>query len=283
MTEPQFSKSTYTQRSSMKVDPDEILFDEAMALSDYLSRHGGRAVDDDAADRQPSKTTEIVDYIFEGHCELIDALAAVHKQEDRVAWIQLRKVYSSVSARMHQTTGISGKSIYDTLNPQGVRACIDRKHSPIIFGIIFFILALGFEVCKALTAFVGDSTKLDGLEALLFSSVVRLEPFLVPALWGAVGACTFLAKKISDRLATMTYEKNRAKGFATRIFLGSMLGLVADIVFFGTENMIGQEEVSQLRLGSIVVAFIVGLSVKPFYGALEALNENISAKLGRSK
>ena len=269
-----------------KWDSDEMnqLLAEAKALNEYLARHGCKGLlKHNAVNGQSDPAGEKRKNLYEEHCRLIDAIAAATDQRTAKSWRELAKVYAYVSSILYEKSGVSGKSILDTLNGRhnGICRCIEwlNKHHPIIIGMILFVVALGFEWCKSWTGGISDPSDLEGFGEVLFDFTVVLEPYIVGALWGAIGACTFLAKKISDKLSEMTYEKNRMKGTLARIFLGAIFGLIVDILFFGQNGTYNPVAAGELQLGTIVLAFLVGLSVKPFYTALETLSESIAARL----
>ena len=70
-------------------------------------------------------------------------------------------------------------------------------------------------------------------------------------------------KRMSDKLYRMQYEEARTRGYGTRIFLGSTIGVVTASIAFpelDTQIMAGKT-----GLGPPAVAFVAGLSVKPVY------------------
>ena len=103
-----------------------------------------------------------------------------------------------------------------------------------------------------------------------------LSNLLSPALWGGLGACIFLTKRISDKLFELAYEESRMRGDVTRIFLGSMLGVVAVVLIFPdfTERVV----LGEASLGPATVAFVAGLGVKPVYAAFESLSEELARR-----
>ena len=79
----------------------------------------------------------------------------------------------------------------------------------------------------------------------------------------------------------MAYEEARVKGDGTRIFLGSMLGVVIVVLFFrdfGTQIQDGA-----VSFGPATAAFVAGLGVKPVYGAFEELSEALSNRIAGRK
>ena len=103
----------------------------------------------------------------------------------------------------------------------------------------------------------------------------NLLALLIPVAWGALGACTALAKRVSDRLAEMSYEENRLQGLPARVFLGAALALVLDILVF-VEGAAPAEDAPTLGLGPIAAALLAGLLVQHIYGALETMMRRVS-------
>ncbi len=272
-------------------EPKEMrkLLDEAKVLNEYLARHGGALVneEDKATDNgEPKKadgSAKLCPPLFPGHSDLIEAIAEASVEASAKNWQGLFKAYSRVSGALYQERGVSGKSILDTLNGrQG--AIWKKKNIPILLGIGFFVIALIFEYLKAWVGGISDpENELTGIAGFIYEATRSLVPFVVPALWGAIGACTFLAKRISDKLFEMSYEVNRMQGIAARIFLGAILGLVIDILLFGTGGTVDSLAVGELKMGTIVAAFTVGLSVKPIYQAFETLSEGIAKRFSPAK
>ena len=118
-----------------------------------------------------------------------------------------------------------------------------------------------------------------------------LSPLLIPALWGGVGACTFLAKHLSNRLSEQSYERVRQQGDVVRIFLGAMIGVFAVVVFTDFGSPVGElgppaagdtsggetgaDDPAPIAMGPVVIAFPSGLAVKPIYAAIETLGQRL--------
>ena len=128
------------------------------------------------------------------------------------------------------------------------------------------------EVPPAQTQVADAASPEVSLGASLVASCVAL---LIPVTWGALGACTALAKRVSDRLAAMSYEENRMQGLPARIFLGSALALVLDLLVF-VEGARSAEEAAGFGFGPIAGAFLAGLFVQHIYGALETMMRRVS-------
>ena len=128
------------------------------------------------------------------------------------------------------------------------------------------------EVPPAQTQAAAAASPEASLGVSLVASCVAL---LIPVTWGALGACTALAKRVSDRLAAMSYEENRMQGLPARIFLGSALALVLDLLVF-VERAPSAEEAAGFGFGPIAGAFLAGLFVQHIYGALETMMRRVS-------
>ena len=99
--------------------------------------------------------------------------------------------------------------------------------------------------------------------------MTKAKELLVPLVWGALGTCTFLMKKLSDRLSEFAFEETRARGMEARVFLGAILALIV-------------VELLRKELGdfpSYLIAFLAGLGIKPVYAAIEGLVEGLAARV----
>ena len=104
----------------------------------------------------------------------------------------------------------------------------------------------------------------------------------MPAVWGGIGSCIFLAKRISDALSAMSYERLRQRGTYSRIFLGSILGFVTVSVFLPELRENGAGADSAVLGKAVLLAFVTGLGVKPVYAAFESLSEELARRFGKT-
>ena len=242
--------------------------EEAEALAWYFARHcpGGLGADASTA-----------------YAELVQALSDAHEREDESSLQEVMVAYHKLACYTFAATEVHGKSILDTIRkPKSLLArLVDRRWRPVGLGVVFFGFALLFQVLDAWTQSVlvsngaedgTDGTSLGRLCAILLASCI---PLLIPVAWGALGACTALAKRVSDRLSAMTYEDNRMRALTARIFLGAALALVLDILVF-VEGGSAAGNGESLGFGPIAGAFLAGLFVQHIYGALETLMRRVS-------
>ncbi len=254
-------------------DSDEMkmLLAEAKALSDYLARHGGES-------KELVNANNLSSPLVRGHSDLIDAIAAATRRASAKNWKNLSKAYSSVSGATYQKQKVSGKSILDTLNGGG--QIYSKKNISVLIGIGFFFLALIIEYMVAWTGKIpaGSAEGLNWQYRFIYHATLNLAPFVVPAIWGAIGACVFLSKRISDHLYAMSYEVNKMQGIAPRIFLGAILGFITVFLLFDTSDVLKPVADGEVKIGTIVAAFVAGLSVKPIYRGFESLSEGIAKR-----
>ena len=71
---------------------------------------------------------------------------------------------------------------------------------PMVIGIVLFALVLVLKVLMDWAARVSDRGTLSPSAARAFALVTTHSTFLVSAAWGGIGACVFLAKRLSDKL-----------------------------------------------------------------------------------
>ena len=191
--------------------------------------------------------------------------------------------YAKVSSVTYEKRGVNGRSVLDTANA-GLRSV---SYRPFWIGVVMFVIALVVHSVPHLFS--------DGFGVTLMGA---LNPLLIPALWGGVGACTFLAKHLSNRLSEQAYERVRQQGDVVRVFLGAMIGVFAVVVFTDFGSSVGElgapgaddtsagdtsaDDPAPIAMGPVVVAFASGLAVKPIYAAIETLANGLASRLSRN-
>ena len=149
-------------------------------------------------------------------------------------------------------------------------------------GLIFFAAALGLQAAVGWAGRVSNPT--EELQSGLFVCywlIKDLAPLLLAGLWGGIGSCLFLMKKLSDRLSSMTYEKSRQKGDLARIFVGAFLGIaVVELIVddLGAAMMVGD-----VNLTPNLIALAAGLATKVVYGMLETAIEGVASRISGDK
>ena len=245
--------------------------EEAEALAWYFARHGPGGSDAQAS---------------AAYAELVKVLSASEGDEKESNYEQLMISYQKLASYTFTAAEVHGKSILDTTRTaQSLRArLLDRRRLPVFLGLIFFGFALLFRTLDAWTKSVlsprgseagSETTAADSTEYLCASLLASCIPLLIPVAWGALGACTALAKRVSDRLSAMSFEENRMQALTSRIFLGAALALVLNILVF-IEGGTAEGDGASLGFGPIAGAFLAGLFVQHIYGALETLMRRVS-------
>ena len=247
------------------------LLAEANALALYLARHGDTLL----SDRGDTETATYED--------LLAAIEAVSVSRSGPDWRRLMATYATVTAVTYEKKGVNGRTILDTCddrpeamlpgdgNPpekwwkRRIRQVFTRRFRPVGVGLVLLLAALGMEVVMN-PAIVPE----DDLWARVTTA---LAPLLFPALWGGIGACTFLMKRLSDKLFELSYEESRQRGELVRVVLGAVIGVVATQLFTEFSN-------DASRLPVMTTAFVAGLGVKPVYAAFESLIEALAQRLG---
>lgn len=240
---------------------------EANALALYVSRHG------DALSVEKHNL----------HEELLVAIGKVVEERSTEAWRELMAAYAKVTAVTYKERGVNGRTLLDTQVAGNSRfwRFSSSKDRPIRIGIGLFFFALIMELLMSWSGGVSDAAVLGSIGGFAHLIGTTLSNLVSPALWGGLGACIFLTKRISDRLFELAYEESRMQGDVTRIFLGSMLGVVAVVLIFPdfTERVV----LGEASLGPATVAFVAGLGVKPVYAAFESLSEELSRRFSSKR
>jgi len=253
------------------------LIAEAEALVHYVAGHGAVATNGaDGAERMKELAEAVEAANAEGRPEPI---------EER--WTRLVVAYERLASATYARCGVNGRTVLDT---QGRLACdgrsgwlrffprVNRRTMVVLVGLSLAAVGIGLEVLVELSRVPnGAFAKSEEFKAVLKA----VGHFVMPAAWGGLGACVFLAKRMSDKLYRMQYEEARTRGYGTRIFLGSTIGVVTASIAFpdiDTKFIVGET-----GLGPPAVAFVAGLSVKPVYAAFEALSDGIAARIAPPK
>lgn len=235
------------------------LLEEAKALARYVGRHGNGLFEGDAASSDKNDPC----------AELLVAIANATSSPSGESWTTLMDAYAKVSSVTYEKRGVNGRSVLDTADA-GLGTV---SYRPFWIGVALFAIAL---VVHAMPHLLSDGSVLTLMKVL--------NPFLVPALWGGVGACTFLAKHLSNRLADQAYERVRQQGDTVRIFLGAMIGVFAVVVLTDFGSSAGDlsdtstAEPASIAMSAVVIAFASGLAVKPIYAAIETLANALASR-----
>ena len=96
------------------------------------------------------------------------------------------------------------------------------------------------------------------------------EPVWASLVWGALGSCVYLLKRLTDFAAGGYFDCVKFQGWKTRVLLGGVLGFVVLEVFQWSDVIEFSENEDSARLvAHTAIPFLTGLMVRVVYGALE--------------
>ena len=248
---------------------------ECEALIRYIARHGN------LLDRSSGLETAYV--------ALVEAVKNTDEQAMQIA-------YAEATRHTQALANVSGRSILDTWETEAPSQQADKRggwlsrliprtwkghRRPLSIGVWLFIVALFLQAAAGVAGRVDDPSALDGTASFFYWLAKDLSALLLAAVWGGIGSCIFLMKKLSDRLSAMSYEKSRQKGDMARIAVGAFLGVAVVEMFFSdfAENLMAGE----LDFGPNLAALLAGLAVKPVYGAFETLAEALAERISGNR
>lgn len=161
--------------------------------------------------------------------------------------------------------GVNGRTLIDTENcsgPYTIRVSL--------WGLFFLLMGIGAESIDAMFKTAPTYGKL----LVLYRFHIYFLDLFSPFFWGGLGACVFLMKRLSDRIGSQCFDRDRWKGFGTRVLLGGLLGLIS--VYIYTPE--GGFKTEHLNLDANALAFFAGVGVKVFYGAIEKTIDTLAEK-----
>ena len=217
-------------------------------------------------------------------------------------WQTLVMAYTRVTRFTYEQEGVNGRSVLDTLGGnmrifqteskkpkrwwqfriiRWLSCLLKKQNRPLLYGGILLFAAFVLQLLIGWAGRVTDPNTLTTFCKFVYYCVIDTAHLLMPALWGAVGACVYLMKRISDRLGKLAYEQSRQQGNEARILLGAILAVVTVEIIFSTQSQ--SMAADDANLGPMALAFAVGLSIKPIYAAFEALVEGMAERFETNK
>lgn len=164
------------------------------------------------------------------------------------------------------TKPVNGRTLLDTVRAKDVLYNI----------FLLTIVLLGLAIIEVVLSYWWAET-VTPEEGLAWWLGVTLRDILTPVspfLWGGLGACVYLLKRLYDISEKRYYDRQRMRSWMLRVLLGAIMGFVVVQLF--ELSVVGDGE-SPLKANA--VAFLVGLGAKIVYGALEKLVLTMSEKL----
>lgn len=142
------------------------------------------------------------------------------------------------------------------------------------FALLFLVLVIGNEILKS---WLGDIPEPEEGWLLLLINLQRyVLNYCTPFIWGALGSITYIMKRLSDYAEERTFDFASSHGWATRIFLGAMLGGAVQFIYDPSAFMGGE---SGLKMSANALGFLTGVGVKVVYGAIEKTIDTLATKM----
>jgi len=101
-------------------------------------------------------------------------------------------------------------------------------------------------------------------------ALMTLATYILPILYGALGASAFIVRALADRIRAITYTAESNVGYELRFYLGAVAGL--SIAWFTSGDRVADtaDTVGTLEsLSPLALAFLAGFSVELLFSLLE--------------
>jgi hypothetical protein len=171
----------------------------------------------------------------------------------------------------------------DTLHRQTVTAVIDLEQIGDTVGRLTKLTALNIEDVPELTDrgkdFIEEKDDADRADIQIFDFIIWqlkgarviekanlvtgiIGSFVLPILFGALGAVAYIVRSISDQIRNATFSSTSPIRHFMRVVLGVMAGVVVGL-FGGLSN--------QLTLSPLAIAFLAGYGTEALFSMFDAL------------
>ena len=251
--------------------------EECKALVHHVANYSEFLAEEDGSIDAFNKLSELV-----SHC--------CDEPQNFSEWHELVQAYAKVTHYTYAAQRVNGRSVLDTLSERKkisskftrfsyVTSLLPTRYHQrtLRIAIVLSLSAILLQIITGWTGRVSDPTTLSEGWQCFYYLVSDLIPILIPAVWGAIGSCVFLMKRIADKLSEFQYLKSRRTGDGLRIFLGAILGVIVVQLFFQDSNK--DLLLGEVNLVPMTTAFVAGLGVKTVYAAFESIVEGLAARL----
>lgn len=198
---------------------------------------------------------------------LCEAVNAYQRTEDEVQKEKLAcEILKNYGALCKLTHPVNGGTLVDT-------AQILKHIWPIVcWALVFLVLGFGNEM---LDVYFNDLANTPGAAyAWLGNFQNYVLDYASPFIWGGLGACVYLLKRLSDRASQRTFYAKVLHGYNVRILLGAILGSTVVYLYDPASLTDGK-----VRLDANAIAFLAGVGTKVVYGAIEKTIETLGEKM----
>lgn len=90
-----------------------------------------------------------------------------------------------------------------------------------------------------------------------------IKNYLLPALFGMLGACTYVVRLISDQIKDFTFSTTSPLRHGLRVALGSIVGIL--VTYFGL--------ITVNSLSASAISFLAGYAIEPVFSTFDSLVE----------
>lgn len=167
--------------------------------------------------------------------------------------VNLKDVHIAYGELCNKTYPVTGKTIVDSKDAP-------RMKSLIWLTVILVPLVVFPEICRQI---IVETPSAEEVYPVLFMlDRFYFEP-LMSFLWAMLGSCVFLVKKHADLAAKFQFDRHKSQnGWVPRVLIGTVIGGIAPFIF-------DLNYISETGIDENAASFLIGLSVKVFYGAIE--------------
>ncbi len=99
------------------------------------------------------------------------------------------------------------------------------------------------------------------------SRVAGIKAYLLPALLGMLGACTYVVRTISDQIKDSTFASSSPLRHVLRVALGPIVGVIV-VTLLPASN--------EMQLSASAWAFIAGYGMEAVFASFEAIVAKLS-------
>jgi hypothetical protein len=93
--------------------------------------------------------------------------------------------------------------------------------------------------------------------------------YLLPLLYGMIGACAYVLRELSKEVQNMTYSSDDAVNYNLRIQLGALTGLVVGWFLTPVRGSAAEDMFSMYNLGPFALSFLSGYSIELVFSAMD--------------
>jgi hypothetical protein len=99
-----------------------------------------------------------------------------------------------------------------------------------------------------------------------------MNSYLLPLLWGCLGACAYVLRKLAFEIQQMSFNREDSINYNLRIQLGALSGLVIGwFLMPNADNINPQNAVSIYTLSPLALSFLSGYSIELLFSAMDRL------------